>query len=245
MPYYRLRIHTEYIDEERVSVMELPSTDWFVSLERDAKRPHLQGWIYLDIPYDSSNNRKAKTHIKPFIPFKPMVKFQNGVWSLTDMDMDRFEKYKTYCCKENTLWVGTYDKQDLLDYHHKFWQVNKELKANGTVKKATEEKIVTLLKATKKHIELYKEERRSAIKESQPLFIDRFGHHSGSQLTLRKIIDIVVSLNQNQVPVLDTRQLVWVARQVYATDPATREQYKKDECELIYNHFHLKYEEVN
>lgn len=230
MPYYRIRFAKENVDEERMSVLSLPSTDWFVSLEKDAKRHHYQGWIFLDIPYDTSNNRKAKMFIKDSIPWLPMVKFQNGTWSLTDVDTEKFDDYKTYVAKEKHHWIGMYDKGEMLDRHAQFWAKNKLNKIDRKKREVNNacflyDKAYEALEELKLSKEEYITEFRGkeCVKKIK----------QDAKINLQNIIEQVVRCNQNLTPVLPTLVLQNVILQLYAKNEDTRDQYRMEECEIL------------
>lgn len=228
MPYYRIRIFADYVDEERMSVLTLPSTDWFVSLEKDAKRFHYQGWILLDIPYDSSNNRKAKTYIKEHFPWKPMVKFQNGVWSLLDVDPEKFNEWKTYVAKEKNEWLGIFDKNDMLERHTQYWEKNVAIKKDRKQKLQNNFEFLTGI--ARKALHERKLEKTEYYAENSDL-LKR--HATLDKIHLQDIIDQVVRCNQSLNPVLDTFQLQKVILQIYATHVDTKEDYRMEECEIL------------
>lgn len=237
MPYYRLRFAKENVDDERMSVLSLPSSDWFVSLEKDAKRHHYQGWVYLDIPYDTSNNRKAKMFIKDSIPWLPMVKFQNGTWSLTDVDMEKFGDYKTYVAKEKHLWLGEYDKGDMLDRHAQFWAKNKLNKIDRK-KREVNNAVFLVEKAREALAELKLEKENYARDVEAEQHPDKSIHFvrrlkKDAKINLQNIIEQVVRCNQNLTPVLPTLVLQNVILQLYAKHEDTRDDYRMEECEIL------------
>lgn len=213
--YFRFCVFRDYLEtedlENRIRAgMSKVSDDYFLSLETGRNgREHYQGWVQLDAPYDNRSMRVAKAQLREVLPFKSMIKFCNGVWYLKDFDPEKWESYKRYVAKEKLLWIHSPNvcSKEMMQYHLDYFKVKQEQKATTTKIKKDQTIVLTKL--------------------CESLLRD-FKH-----LTREDIIEIVVNQNTAQSIVLDTQQLYWIVRQLYAKHPSTKKSYCQCEVEIL------------